>query len=223
MKQRLGNTATPTVNSDMRALHMNVIKKYTSKFIKNRVTKGKVNKSGKHILKPDWTTGWLEYEPNPEAAVHELAHLMLAPLGQPLINIQLDMNKQFGYSIKEFGYMKQKRSLFEVMPMGMEQKLRRRLGLPASLKSIKVDQDAPIRTLINDNKTPIAKRIKTKNNKYVDLIRLSGNLDSLSKTKLDYIDLGILKFTAERGWHESNSINAKINKRALKINKMHLL
>lgn len=201
--------------SKEREMQMNLIKKFGEKFVKNRVTKGKLNKSGKHIFKPDWTTGWLEYEPNPDAAVHELAHLVLAPLGMPLAEIQTDMDAQFGYSISEFGYMQQKRTLFEVMPMGMEQKLRRRMGLPPTMKSIKVDgPDAPIRVLAEDGKTPIAKRIKTKSG-YKDLIRLSANLDRGAVNRLELIDLGILKFDAERGWYEATNIDAKINKKQL--------
>lgn len=217
MKKKLGKTSIPSVNSPLRAKHMNVINKFGSKFVKNRVTKGKINKSGKHIIKPDWTTGFLEYEPNPDAAVHELAHLFLASEGMSLADIQRDMDEQFGYSISEFGYMQQKRTLFEVMPMGMEQKIRRRLGLPASMKHIKVESmDSPIRVLAEDSKTPIAKRIKTKSGQIVDLIRLSSNLDVQANKRLELIDLGILKFDSKRGWYESNSIDAKINKRALK-------
>ena len=217
MKQKLGKTSTPSVNSPLRAKHMSVINKYGSRFVKNRVTKGKINKSGKHIMKPDWTTGWLEYEPNPDAAVHELAHLFLAAEGMSLADIQRDMDEQFGYSISEFGYMQQKRTLFEVMPMGMEQKIRRRLGLPASMKHIKVDgPNAPIRVLAEDSRTPIAKRVKTKSGQHIDLIRLSSNLDKNANRRLELIDLGILKFDSKRGWYESNSIDAKINKRGLK-------
>lgn len=217
MNKKLGTTSTPSVNSPLRAKHMEVINKYGSKFVKNRITKGKINKSGKHIMKPDWTTGFLEYEPNPDAAVHELAHLFLANEGMSLADIQRDMDSQFGYSITEFGYMQQKRTLFEVMPMGMEQKIRRRLGLPASMKHIKVaSKNAPIRVLAEDGKTPIAKRVKAKNGQYVDLIRLSSNLDAGASKRLELIDLGILKFDAVRGWHESNSIDAKINKRGLR-------
>lgn len=217
MKKKLGKTSIPSVNSPLRAKHMNVINKFGSKFVKNRVTQGKINKSGKHIMKPDWTTGFLEYEPNPDAAVHELAHLFLADIGMSLADIQRDMDQQFGYSITEFGYMQQKRTLFEVMPMGMEQKIRRRLGLPASMKHIKVESlDAPIRVLAEDSKTPIAKRIKTKTGQVIDLIRLSSNLDRTANKRLELIDLGILKFDSKRGWHESNSIDAKINKRTLK-------
>lgn len=208
-KQKLfGKTAQPNANTEMRQKHMSHIKsQLMSMFgIKNRVTKGKLNASGKHIDKPDWTTGWLEYEPNPEAAIHEVGHLFLTKLGMSLAKSQNEMDAQFGFVNSHYGYMKQKRSYFEVMPMAMEQKIRRRLGLPASQKSVKAQGRA--RTSIEDG-TVIAVRFCDK-----DLIRSSRNLDAKCLERLEMIDNGELVYDTKTGWVKSNSIDAKINRRA---------
>ena len=165
-----GKTAQPNANTSMRDKHMTHIKTQLLNMfgVRNRITKGKVNASGKHIMKPDWTTGWLEYEPNPEAAIHEVGHLFLFAEGLPLAESQDEMDAQFGYVQSRLGYMKQKRSYFEVLPMAMEQKIRRRLGLPASTKSVKAQGRA--RMSIEDGNV-IAVRFGDK-----DFIRSSRNL-----------------------------------------------
>lgn len=211
-----GKTAMPANNSKMRDKHMSHIQTWVKKTfgIDNRITLGKYNSAGKFIKKPDWTTGFLEYEPNPDAAVHEIAHLLLANLGITLGEIQQEMDSQFGFSQSTFGYMQQKRSVFEVFPMGVEQLIRRRLGLPASTKHVQVTEETPMRVAVEDNKTPIAKRVKLKNGKIVDYIRLSSNLDANARERIEMIDNGELIFDLKKGWIESQSIDAKINRRA---------
>lgn len=202
-----GKTAQPASKTSLRKKHMEHIKIQLEKRfnLKNRVTKGKMNASGKHIKKPDWTTGWLEYEPNPEAAIHEVGHLFLMPEGMSLAECQKEMDAQFGFVQSNFGYMKQKRSFFEVLPMAMEQKIRRRLGLPASQKFVKSTEK---RTSI-ENGREIAIQIGDK-----QLIRCSKNLDKKCLERLQMIDNGELVFDINKGWIKSNSIDAKINRRA---------
>lgn len=211
MKQQIfGNNSMPGANTKMRQKHMSHIKNYIQNKLglKNRVTKGKINSSGKHIMKPDWTTGYLEYEPNPDAAIHEVAHVFLAPMNTSLADIQKDMDAQYGFSQSYYGYMKQKRTVFEVLPMGMEQKIRRIMGLPASTKFVKVRKSDPIRTGIDTN-LPIAIRVGDK-----DFIRCSNNLDKKCLERLDMILNGEIVFDLKHGWIESDSIDAKINRRA---------
>jgi hypothetical protein len=211
MKNKVfGVNSMPPANSSMRKKHMGVIKSYieNSLGLKNRVTKGKINASGKHILKPDWTTGFLEYEPNPDAAVHEVAHVFLAPMGMSLGDIQKEMDAQFGFSQSRYGYMQQKRTVFEVLPMAMEQKIRRLMGLPASTKFVKVNPSDKPRLGV-DTGLPIAVRVGNK-----DLIRCSKNLDVKCLERLDMILNGEIKFCKVKGWHECQSIDAKINRRA---------
>lgn len=206
-KSKVFGTKAYSHKKDMRVKHLDHIKKQLEKRfnLKNRVTKGKMNASGKHIKKPDWTTGWLEYEPNPEAAIHEVGHLFLMPEKMPLAECQKEMDKQFGFVASHFGYMKQKRSYFEVLPMAMEQKIRRRLGLPASQKSVDATET---RTSIEDG-TEIAIKVGNK-----QLIRCSKNLDKKCLERLEMIDNGELVFHVTKGWIKSNSIDAKINRRA---------
>lgn len=210
-----GRRSTPAARSSMREKHLKHIIQWCEKFlgVPARVTPGKFNQAGKFIKKPDWSSGFLEFEPNPDAAVHELAHLILATPGEGLAEIQRSMDKQFGFVIKHYGYMKQKRSAFEVLPMGLEQKLRRVLGLPPSMHGVKVEAGAPIRTAVEDNKTPIAKRVKTRGG-YKDLIRLSSNLDAGCLRRLDAVLNGELTFDVNRGWIPKRGVNARINRRA---------
>jgi hypothetical protein len=209
-KQKItGLNPMPSVNSKARELHMKLIHNFIQDKIglKNRVTSGKLNASGRHIMKPDWTTGYLEYEPNPDAAIHEVAHVFLAPMGMSLTDIQRDMDQQFGFVQSQYGYMKQKRTEFEVIPMAMEQKIRRMIGLPASTKFVKVnDGDAPRITV--DTKIECAVRVGNK-----DLIRCSKNLPKGALKRLNDIQNGIIKFDITKGWFYSNDINAKINKK----------
>lgn len=211
MKQQIfGTNSMPPANTKMRQKHMSHIKNYIhdNLGLKNRVTKGKINASGKHILKPDWTTGYLEYEPNPDAAIHEIAHVFLAPIGFSLGDIQKEMDAQFGFSQSHYGYMKQKRTVFEVLPMAMEQKIRRLIGLPASTKFVKVRKNDPPRLGI-DTKKPIAVRVGDK-----DFIRCSKNLDKGCLERLEMILNGEIKFDKVKGWYYSNTIDSKINRRA---------
>jgi hypothetical protein len=127
-----------------------------------------------------------------------------------LANIQKEMDAQFGFVMSHYGYMKQKRSEFEVMPMAMEQKIRRMIGLPASTKFIKVKPSDPVRLTV-DSRIPCAIRVGNK-----DLIRCSKNLDKHSLTRLKMIQLGIIKFDKTKGWFYSKDVNARINLRALK-------
>jgi hypothetical protein len=216
-----GKNSSPAAGSKLRAKHMDHIETMIYRLfgLKNRVTPGKLNAAGKHIKKPDWSSGWLEYEPNPDAAVHELGHLVLAARGLGLGAIQRDMDSQFGYSQSVNGYMKQKQSIFETMPMGAEQKLRRVLGLPANRSCVAVKPgDAPRREL--ESGRECANRVRLKNGKTVDLIRCSKNLDAAALERIDMILSGELIFSPLRGWIQSNSIDAKINRRArLKANR----
>lgn len=205
-KAIFGSNAKPSMGP-LREKHMKHIRDFFKAAwgLKSRVTKGKFNKAGKHILKPDWTKGVLEYEPNPDAAVHEFAHLVLAPALTPLTQVQRDMDAQFGYLISEYGYMQQKRSYFEVLPMGMEQKLRRRLGLPATVVKVKAGRKPRLSLETGD---PIAERVGK-----FELIRSARNLDNGCLDRLAQIDNGELKWTA-KGWVESQSVDARINRRA---------
>ncbi len=212
IKRIFGANSVPGVNSPMRAKQMKHIHDFIQGFfgLTNGKTPGKINASGKLIDKPNWEYGELTYEFNPNAAVHEIAHLCLADKGLSLKQIDSQMRQQYGYVMSTHGYQKQKRSVYEILPMGLEQKIRRVLGLPASMHGIDVNLNSPIRRCVEGNK-PCAKRIKTKKG-HKDLIRLSSNLDVYSINRFNAILEGRLVWT-NSGWIESNSIDAKINRR----------
>lgn len=217
-----GCKSTPPAKSAMREKHL---KHISASFlnmlgIKSRVTKGKLNHAGKFIYKPDWTKGVLEFQDNPDAAIHEFAHLYLMPEGYDLPMFQRFMDEAWGWVNVKWGFMKQKRTYFEVLPMGLEQKLRRRLGLPASNVHIKVKRGDPVRTSIETGQ-PIADRATIKG-QTVDFIRCSRNLDPLSLERLDMIDCGELVWT-KFGWTKGISIDARINARARAKAKMRPL
>lgn len=218
-----GRTSMPNAGSNMRDKHMRHIQFYIESFlgIPNGVTDGKINAKGELILKPNWDNETLDYEPNPDAAVHEIAHLFLAPLGVSLKQYDNEMREQFGHIIKTYGYLKQKRSLFEVLPMAMEQKIRRLLGIPASDKHIKLRSrfDKP-RTCLETGEV-ITDRV-SRNGKWIDLIRCSRLLDAGCLERLEMILNGEIYFDVAKGWLYNSSIDAKINRRARLANKTKL-
>lgn len=191
-----GKKSTQPVNSAMRDKHMTHIHDWIDKFIgvPNRVTEGKLNSAGVHVKKPDWGTGYLEYEPNPDAALHEIAHLILLPLGMGLTEGQRYLDDSFGYVASRYGYMKQKKSLFEIIPMGMEQKLRRLMGMPACTHNVKPDNSPRLCVETGQRYTVIVK------NK--ELLRLSSNLDKGCLNRLDDFITGKIKFNVDKGWQK---------------------
>jgi hypothetical protein len=215
IKMIFGTNPQPPLSSSMRAKHMEHIQCFILErlHLDNEVTPGKINASGKLIKKPNWEYGKLTYEPNPDAMVHEIAHLILAPNNMGLAEYDNEMRRQFGEVNSKYGYMKQKRSLYETIPMGLEQKLRRRMGLPPSQKHVKVDKNTPIRTAVETGE-PIAVRLLNAAGQGRDLIRLSQNLNAAALTRLEQFDNGEIEFCAINGWTERQDINAKINRRA---------
>lgn len=210
-----GLSAMPNAGTEMRNKHMKHIQYWIESFLglPNGVTSGKLNAKSKLLLKPNWENNTLDYEPNPDAAVHEIGHLFLAPLGVSLEAYDSEMREQFGHVIQTYGFMKQKRSLFEVLPMAMEQKIRRLLGMPPSDKHIKLKSrfDRP-RTCLETNEV-ITNRVR-RGDKWIDLIRCASLLDAGCLERLEMILSGEILFDSTSGWYYNNSIDAKINRRA---------
>lgn len=227
-KKVFGTNSQPAAKSAMRDKHIAHIKNFVDKFLglDLQPSGGKVNdKTGERrkadneigVDKPDWRSGKFEAQWNPEAIVHEIAHLMLMPEGVNLEDGQRLMDKQYSDVQKEHGYMQQKRSQGEVQPMAAEQLIRRFLGMPASQVSIPVkDKNAPLRTSVEDPNKVIATRVKVpgKKEKYVDLIRQSRNLTPEHKQRLQDIFSGNLKFHPDKGWAKGpRSLDAAITNR----------
>lgn len=224
-----GTKSQPTKKSPMREKHMEHIANFAQKFLglKMNPSGGKMDmKTGERrdknadigIDKPDWRSGQFETQWNPEAAVHEIAHLMLLPPGVGLEEGQQLMDKQYGDIQSKYGYMKQKRSQGEVQPMAAEQPIRRRMGLPASQVSVPVKEGEGPRTSVEDPNVVIGTRVqrgKTKEGqpKMVDLIRQSRNLTPENRDMLERRLSGQEKFHPEHGWQPSESVDSKITRK----------
>lgn len=229
-KNVFGSKSQPSAKSPMREKHMEHIQEFAKKFlglglnpsggkIDERTGQRRSDSPDIGVDKPDWRSGKLESQWNPEAAVHELAHLMLLPKGVGLEAGQKLMDKQYGDVQKEHGYMQQKRSQGEVQPMAAEQLIRRAMGLPASQVSIPVKQNAPPRVSLEDPNKVIGTRVqqgrdKQGSNKYVDLIRQSSNLHPEHRQRLQDIFSKKIVFHPEQGWiPNKKSLDAAITNR----------
>jgi hypothetical protein len=230
-KKVFGTRSQPGANTAMREKHINHIKGFVDKFLGLDLhpSGGKINKetgqrrdvdAEEGVDKPDWRSGRLESQWNPEAIVHEIAHLMLLPKGVGLEEGQSWMDKNYADVQKQYGYMQQKRSQHEVQPMAAEQLIRRFLGLPASQVSIPVkSKDDPHRVALENPEQVIATRVKagkTKEgqDKYVDLIRQARNLHPEHRERLEQIFSGNLKFHPDKGWlKQGRTLDAAITNR----------
>jgi len=229
-KKVFGSKSQPGKGSKMRDKHMETIGMFADRFLGLQLNPsgGKIDEEtgGRRsdkpkvgVDKPDWRSGQLETQWNPEAAVHEMAHLMLLPQGIGLEDGQRLMDQQYKDVQRDYGYMKQKESRHEVQPMAAEQIIRRMMGLPASQVAKQVKPDDPERVAVEDGKTPIAQRVqrgKTRQGdaKYVDLLRLSQNLTPENRKTLTRRLSGQEVFHPEKGWHNAETSDAKINTRA---------
>lgn len=211
-----GTKANPSLGSSMRDKHIEHISRFARRFLNLDLqpSGGKIDpatgdrksenpKVG--VDKPDWRSGKLEAQWNPEAIIHEIAHLMLLPMGVGLKEGQQLMDKEYGRVQSQHGYMQQKRSQGEVQPMAAEQIIRRHLGLPASKIGIPVElPDDPPRVSVEDPNVVIGNRVPQKTRsgetKWVDLIRQSKFLNPENRQRLDDIFSGKITFHPEQGW-----------------------
>jgi hypothetical protein len=187
------------------------------KIYKDKKT-GKPRAVRQGIEKPDWRSGQLESQSNPDAAVHELAHLILMPKGVGLEDAQRLMDDQYKESKSKFGYAKQDRTKWEYEPRGVEQILKRVMGLPASKKAAKVKEGAPLRTAMEDPNKVIGHRTiqgatRDGEPKHVDLMNLAQNISPESRVLVERRLNREEIFHHEKGWMDNPTINTKINQR----------
>ena len=177
--------------------------------------------------KPDWRSGQLETQPSPDAAVHEIAHLIHEKEGQDLPEMQRRMDESWGDSQKKYGHMQQKKTEGEIQPQALENPIRRRIGLPAN-KAYKnarpmEEHDRAVEQAIDESGPRFVRGIRPgksgKPDKSVDYDRQSRLLTPELRTKLDQIDRGETVFDKETGWVQGTSPNAKINIRAREASK----
>ena len=220
-----GTNPNPPKTSKMGQKHINHIKEFAKKFLNLELhpSGGKIDvETGERRSddpkigtdKPDWRSGQLEAQWNPDAIIHELAHLMLLPKGVGLVAGQQLLDKQYGEVQSKHGYMQQKRSQYEVQPMAAEQLIRRFLGLPASRNSVPTRMEGkkkfylendPPRVSVEDPNVVIGTRVKqgttkTGEDKWVDLVRQSRNLTPENKQRMEDVFSKRLVFHPENGW-----------------------
>lgn len=216
-----GTQSQPPKGSAMRQKHMEHIRDYVKRKygLELQSSGGKWDEKtqGRRsdnpevgVDKPDWRSGQLESQDNPEAQVHELAHLEELPEGTDLPEGQRLMDRRYADVQKEHGYMKQKRSQGEIQPMAMENPIRRRMGLPATDISTPVKPGQEPRTAV-DTGEPAAVRVP-QGNKEVDLIRQSRLRSPENVERQRQIDEGILTWT-DKGWAPGTTVDSKINAR----------
>jgi hypothetical protein len=223
-RQVFGTSSQPPAGSAMRDKHI----AHIQRFARDRYNTEMVPSGGKidvntglrrnpederGVAKPDWRSGQLESQWNPDAMVHELGHLEIMPEGVDLPSGQTAMDREYADVQRKYGYMKQKQSQGEIQPMGVEQKLRRRMGLPANRSSVPASgPDAPPRLAV-DTGTPAGTRVR-RGDKYVDLIRQSRFVSPENRERVADVDEGLLVYHPETGWQERDDVNARINRRA---------
>lgn len=161
--------------------------------------------------KPDWRSGRLETQPSPDAAIHELAHLDLAPESTTAPDFQSEMDRLWGESQSKYGHMQQKRTQGEIQPMSVENPIRRELGLPANraTKPVKEQEyalDAPSQPRFVEGKDPQGRKA------FYD--RQSRLQSPETRERLQQIREGSLKFHPDTGWYRATDPNALINLRA---------
>lgn len=181
--------------------------------------------------KPHWIGDTLETQPSPDAAIHETAHLDLAPEGRTPEQFQLDMDAAYARHGKEYGHAQGKRTAWEVQPMSIENPIRREIGLPANrttkehltpeqidklnaqrtkrkLPDLETDPETGVE-LTFDDKRPRFHR--GTDDKYYD--RQSRLQSPETKERVEAIRSGTLKFHPSRGWYRADDSNALVNLR----------
>jgi len=159
--------------------------------------------------KPDWKSGRLETQPSPDAAVHEAAHLYLAPEGMTPGMFQEEMDRLWGESQSKYGHMQQKKTSGEIQPMSIENPIRRELGFPANRTTKPVKQNEPALDYEGmrfvEGKDPKGRKV------FYD--RQSRLSTPETKERVQEIQEGSLKFHPEIGWFKESSPDALINLR----------
>ena len=225
-KKVFGTSASPSPKSKQREKQMRHIQeKLTDRYkgsVPVRQTPGKLNAAGKLIDKPDWKTGNLEYQGNPDAAIHEAGHFEQIPEGRTMEEHQAHMDRRFGEINRDYGYLKAKQTQDEIQPQAAENPLRRRLGLPANTTEVLVTEPGKKRGRRPEPGDEIPRALDTgdlmavkgkKQGKDVFLRRQSRLLSDENRERLNQIDTGELVYDRDLGWIEGSSPDAKINQK----------
>jgi hypothetical protein len=178
------------------------------------------SKKQKPNPKPDWRSGQLEAQRHVGAKVHEMAHLeeLKEGLGLPQAQVWMDTGTAEAAS-KYHGAGKQIER--EIVPMAMENRLRRRAGIPAygrpqetdpriGMSSQEMTEESPERVSL-DTGRKYGRRFKDpKTGKIYDLIAQSSNITPEMQQRMEEVDTGQTVFDPEKGWVEGQSIHGRI-------------
>jgi hypothetical protein len=177
----------------------------------------------------------LETQPSPDAAVHELAHLNLAPEGTTAQEFQEQMDAAYGRHGQDYGHAQGKRTSWEVQPMSVENQIRRMLGLPANkakktqmsakklkdfntkrrakgLPALEIDPEKNVE-LTWDTREPRFHRAKDIKGQEALYDRSSHLQNPETRERMAQIREGSLKFDPKKGWQRVSDVNALINLR----------
>ena len=189
---------------------------------------GKKTKAGHYVNKPSMSNlrNNLQHTGTPDSIIHEIAHLiyhgvLLSPKNKnadgSLPHFQQGFQRQLdnilGEIQKQYGYGQQWRTVHESVPLAIEQKMRRFMGLPAHQKKASPSNpqkqwalDVPNKKIVHEIKNPKGKTVW-----------LSGKTANIPPDVLENIDkilTGELSYTSKEGFKEGTSIGAKIGSRA---------
>ena len=185
--------------------------------------------------KPHWHSDVLETQPSPDAAVHELAHLNLAPEETTAQEFQEQMDAAYGRHGQDYGHAQGKRTSWEVQPMSVENQIRRMLGLPANkakktqmsakklkdfntkrrakgLPALEIDPEKNVE-LTWDTREPRFHRAKDIKGQEALYDRSSHLQNPETRERMTQIKEGSLKFDPKKGWQKVSDVNALINLR----------
>ena len=226
-KKVFGTSSSPSPKSKQREKQMRHIQeKLTDRYqgkVPVRKTPGKLNAQGKFIDKPNWKTGYLEYQDNPDAAIHEAGHFEQIPEGSTMEEHQGYMDRRFGEINRDYGYLKAKQTQDEIQPQAAENPIRRRLGLPANTTEVYITEPGQKRGRRPEPGEEIPRAVDTgdlmavrgkKGGKEVFLRRQSRLLSDENRERMERIDTGELVYDPDLGWVEGTSPDARINQKA---------
>lgn len=159
--------------------------------------------------KPSWTNEQLETQPSPDAAIHEIAHMHLAPEGMAPEMFQQLMDQKWGESQSKYGHMQQKKTSGEIQPMSLENPIRREMGLPANRATKPVKENE--RALDYEGDRFVEGKDSKGKKAFYD--RQSRLTTPENRERLTQVREGSLKFHPDKGWYKDSSPDSLINLR----------
>jgi hypothetical protein len=253
-KKVFGSHGDPAKGTKHHAAQMDALKRLAAKRYPGwKVEQGEGKKktsAGKEIDKPSYEGGKIQYRQKggPSSLVHEMAHLETDPQkkGESATKYQKRIDKRWGEQNKKpaeggYGYKQHARAKTEYEPMGAEQQIRRRAGIPATQKETATKPPKTKKETIGGKKvkrplTPketkeskkriherqyavdapgkkITHDVKTKTGRTKRLTALSSNISPKGKKMIHQVDAGEVTIDPKKGPRPSDSVHGRINRR----------